>query len=100
MQKFAELTCDARQAITQGNPDRLAALIDANFDLRRSICPLHAKHVEMVEAARSVGASAKYAGSGGAIVGTYADEDMYHRLVSRLESIAEIPCHVIKPMCA
>jgi len=41
----------------------------------------------MVEMARSVGASAKFSGSGGAIVGTYSDEAMYGRLVKALENI-------------
>jgi len=41
----------------------------------------------MVEAARSAGASAKFTGSGGAIVGTYADEDMFQRLAGALEKV-------------
>ena len=34
----------------------------------------------MVEAARDIGASAKFTGSGGAIVGTYEDEAMFQKL--------------------
>ncbi len=34
----------------------------------------------MVERARSVGAHAKFAGSGGALVGTYEDAPMFERL--------------------
>jgi glucuronokinase len=48
----------------------------------------------MVEAARAVGASAKFTGSGGAIVGTYQDEAMYRRLQ---EQLAGIGVEVLKP---
>jgi glucuronokinase len=48
----------------------------------------------MVETARSTGASAKFSGSGGAIVGTYADETMYGMLT---EKLAAIGVRVLKP---
>ena len=74
MDRFAELTIDAREAILSGDAERLGELIDANFELRHSICRIPAGQVEMVKRAREVGASAKFAGSGGAIIGTYGDE--------------------------
>ena len=40
----------------------------------------------MVLAAREIGASAKFTGSGGAIVGTYKDDDMLTRLKETLRS--------------
>ena len=45
-------------------------------------------------AARDAGASAKFAGSGGAIVGTYEDEAMFGQLT---DNLGEIGCRVIKP---
>ena len=42
----------------------LGALIDENFDTRRSIYALPAWQIDMVETARLVGATAKFAGSG------------------------------------
>ena len=87
MQQFAELTDHAKSAINEGDNKLLASLIDQNFDLRKSICQLPAEQVAMVEAARSVGASAKFAGSGGAIVGTYHDDEMLgelHRVLTTL----------------
>jgi glucuronokinase len=48
----------------------------------------------MVKVARSAGASAKFAGSGGAIVGTYEDEAQFERLC---EALAEIGCRTLKP---
>jgi glucuronokinase len=49
----------------------------------------------MIEVARRTGASAKFAGSGGAIIGTYEDEAMFQRLRVALRAI---PCEVIKPL--
>lgn len=94
MQQFAELTVQARKALTDGDATRLGQLIDANFDLRRSICQLPAGQVEMVECARSAGATAKFPGSGGAIIGTFPDEKSYQRLESELHKIG---CRVIRP---
>lgn len=95
MVQFAQYATDARQAIFNRDPERLAKIIDANFDLRRSICDLPALHVQMIEEARKVGASAKFAGSGGAIIGTYQDDAMYRRL---REALGKIGCQVIRPL--
>ena len=48
----------------------------------------------MVMVAREVGASAKFAGSGGAIVGTYEDDAHFERLSAAL---SEIGCRTLKP---
>ena len=96
MQTFAELAVESRAAIIAGDHDQLSDLIDRNFDMRASICRLPARHVEMVEVARAAGASAKFAGSGGAIIGTYRDTDMFRDLKSRLEAIG---CEVFQPNC-
>ena len=97
MDQFASYAVEARRALKCGDTDRLRELIDANFDTRASICRLHDEHVKMIEAARSVGASAKYAGSGGAIVGTYKDAEMYDRLRRKIEGLTSIKCRVFKP---
>jgi glucuronokinase len=49
----------------------------------------------MVETARRCGASAKFAGSGGAIIGVYRDETMFNELCHRLAAIGS---DTIKPM--
>ena len=51
----------------------------------------------MVQVARNAGASAKFAGSGGAIVGTYTDEEQFTRLSVALR---EIGCRTLKPNIA
>ncbi|MBC8117330.1 MAG: GHMP kinase [Candidatus Saccharimonas sp.] len=95
MQTFAGLAAQAREAILARDAKRLAKLMDTNFDTRRSICQLHSGHVDMIERARRVGASAKFAGSGGAIVGTYTDQAMFTALQRVL---APIQCIVFKPI--
>ncbi len=48
-------------------------MLDRNFDLRCEVCgsSVSAKNRRMVQIARQFGASAKFTGSGGAIIGTY-----------------------------
>jgi glucuronokinase len=48
----------------------------------------------MVEIARACGASAKFAGSGGAIIGTYQNEAMYAALREKLAQSGSI---LLKP---
>lgn len=95
MGQFAQLAAEARQAIVTGNPDCLSRLVNANFDLRRSICRLPAAQIDMIERARAAGASAKFAGSGGAILGVYPDESTFERLKQEL---GVIHCQVIRPL--
>lgn len=94
MLHFAALAASAREALLDRDAPRLARLIDENFDTRRSIYRLPSWQVEMVETARRCGASAKFAGSGGAIVGTYRDEAMFADLT---RALAAIHACTIKP---
>ena len=55
--------------------ETLDRLINANFDLRARIYQIDRGNLEMVHAARHAGATSNFAGSGGAIVGTYRDEE-------------------------
>lgn len=94
MQRLAQLTVEAREALVSGHPERLGPIMDENFEVRRSICRLPMAQVNMVDCARRAGAAAKFAGSGGAIVGTYPDQETLDRLTRDLESIG---CRVICP---
>ena len=95
MQQCAELTIRAREALLADQREQLSALLDANFDIRRSICQLPKNQIAMIETARSCGASANFAGSGGAIVGTYPDEQTFIKLTEAMKSIG---CETIKPI--
>ncbi|RME64918.1 MAG: GHMP kinase, partial [Caldilineae bacterium] len=94
MARFAELAAQGRDALLHRDEDGLHRLIDANFDLRCTIYNLPAWQVKMVETARACGASAKFAGSGGAIVGLYRDPAMLDVLRRRL---APLGCQVLTP---
>ncbi len=94
MQQFAALAEEGRNALVNANWNRLHDLINANFDLRRSICHLHPHHIEMIETARGAGASAKFCGSGGAIIGTVDDEQAFQELQ---QSLAQIGCYTFQP---
>jgi hypothetical protein len=72
-QRARELVAGGRVVVRRGDAAALGAAIDATFDARRSIAALDARHVRLVELARSLGAPANYAGSGGAIVGFHRD---------------------------
>ncbi len=94
MSRFAAITDEARSALETRDHQALHRLIDENYDLRDSICDLSPSHVEMIQTARSTGASAKYAGSGGAIIGTYESAERFDELKSALQQIG---CQVIRP---
>ena len=85
MQGFAQLTTNAFNFLKNNQPERLGDLMNQNFDLRHSICAIASQNLEMVELARSVGASAKFTGSGGAIIGTYKNKAMYQDLTTLLQ---------------
>ena len=95
MQKYRDLTDRGRDALMAGDWDALGAVMNANFDLRRSIMPIAPENLRMVEVARSTGASAKFAGSGGAIVGLYRDGRHYQQLS---DALATIRCTVLRPI--
>jgi glucuronokinase len=94
MQQFADITAQGRAAILKQDIAQLSALIDENFDTRRRIARLPDWQVQMVETARSCGASAKFAGSGGAIVGIYHDEAVFEKLSAAMPTIGS---RVLKP---
>lgn len=94
MKTWAGFAEQGKQALLSRDRDQLKQLVNANFDLRATIYRLSAGNIEMVQTARSVGATAKFAGSGGAIVGTYEDDSMYDRLQAALERIG---VGVVKP---
>ncbi len=97
MTEFADIAEKGREAIVQGRLERLPALVNANFDLRDRIFDVAEENRRMVMTARLSGASAKFAGSGGAIVGTYEDDAQFGRLA---EALSGIGCRVLRPTIA
>ncbi len=87
MTEFADIAQQGRDALLAKDFAKLPALVDANFDLRDKIFDVAEENRRMVMTARGVGASAKFAGSGGAIVGTFADEAQFNDLSNALGGI-------------
>jgi glucuronokinase len=87
MAHFADLAARGRQALIDRDVEQLAALMNENFDTRRGIYQLPSWQIDMIETARACGASAKFAGSGGAILGICRDEAMFSELTRRLGAI-------------
>jgi glucuronokinase len=94
MKTWAGYAAEGRECLLRGDYQRLGELIDANFDLRASIYQIDRGNLEMVHTARKAGASANFAGSGGAIVGTYANDAMFARLTDGMKAIGVA---VVKP---
>lgn len=94
MKYFAECAERARECLLNNKCDQLGQIMNDNFDKRREIFPISEMNLKMIEIARSVGASAKFPGSGGAMVGTFEDEKMFLKLK---EKLGEIGVEVVKP---
>jgi glucuronokinase len=95
MRVWADLARQTRDLLVAGRGREIGPLLNANFDLRRKIYRISDGNLRMVETARATGATAKFTGSGGAIVGTYRDESMFQDLVSALSPLG---IHVLKPI--
>jgi len=80
MKRFAELAQLSREALLSGRPERIGEYMDENFDLRASIYPISERNRQMVQIGRQLSAHVKFSGSGGAIIGTYDDHDVFPAL--------------------
>jgi len=94
MKYWADLTVRFREALLRGDRPEMHRLINANFDKRGSLYDVGEGNRDMIATARLQGASANFAGSGGAIVGIYEDEAMFRKLESAFERKG---IRVIKP---
>ena len=98
MSEFADIAQRGRDILVaskgEGLHQNLAELVNANFDLRDRIFNVAEENRRMVMMARSAGASAKFAGSGGAIVGTFEDEAQFSSLS---KALAKIGCTTFIP---
>lgn len=94
MHEWAALSDAFYDALIHGRKNELPAMIDRNFDIRASICAISRDNLQMITTARACGASAKFTGSGGAIIGTINDNTSFQTLQQEMEKIG---AKVIRP---
>ena len=98
MARKAELVDEAVAVLHAGRPERLGPIMDRDFDLRRSVYDLPADQVRMIDIARRNGSHAKFAGSGGAAIGTCDDESHLARITAAYAEagISVVPVRVAR----
>jgi glucuronokinase len=94
LNEIASLADKGKEAIIKKDYNGLFELINRNFDLRSSIMRISDSNKQLIDIARSCGASAKFTGSGGSIIGMYTDDEMLKKLVVAMKSIN---ARIIKP---
>jgi glucuronokinase len=95
MRTWASYAERGRAAMQAGDYETLDQLIDANFDLRAQLYHIGEGNLRLIQTARRVGATANFAGSGGAIVGSYKDRQMYDDIVA---AMGPLGAAVIQPV--
>jgi glucuronokinase len=94
LHQIAELAEKGKEALERKDFETLHDLMNQNFDLRKQIMNIRGADLALVETARGCGASAKFAGSGGSIIGLYKDDEMLNRLKVELK---KVKARVINP---
>ena len=94
LEKIADIAEIGKKLLLAGDKEGLFAIMNENFDLRSRIMKINDSNQKMIQTARQCGASAKFAGSGGAIIGMYKDKDMFSRLAAEFD---KIQVKLIKP---
>lgn len=94
MAEIGHVAIDGKKAILDGDHDLFAKLINKNFDLRAKIFNISESNLELINTARKCGASAKFTGSGGSIIGTYKNDETLRCLIINMK---KIDARVIKP---
>ncbi|MDP2873886.1 MAG: hypothetical protein Q8N84_01140, partial [bacterium] len=83
-----------RPALEKGDLGEMTRLVNENLELRCRIQPVNALMGRLIKAAHEAGAAVKLAGSQGAVVGIYENEEMYQKLE---ENYRQIGAKLLKP---
>lgn len=94
LKEIAGLADKGVTAIQKQDTMELSELMNKNFDLRCKIMNVSDSNKELVNTARRCGASAKFTGSGGSIIGVYKNDEVLNKLVVELK---KINARVVKP---
>ena len=96
MRNFAALAQQARDLITAGRGTEIGPLLSQNFDLRTRLIDVSAGNRQLVDISRDLGACAKLAGSGGAVIGTYDGDPQ--RLAALKSAYEKLGAQLIEPV--
>jgi glucuronokinase len=94
LQEIASLAEQGRGRLIEGDINGLNELLNRNFDLRRKIMHISESNLQLISTARECGASAKFTGSGGSVIGFYPDNETLTKLIIEMK---KIKARVIKP---
>jgi len=102
MAQLGNLARAARSALLAGDVPAFAGAVNESFGARRRMLSLDDRHVAMIELARAQGASANYAGSGGAIVGCCRDAEHRGAVIAALAAAGNLAIApaVTPPQCS
>ena len=96
MQKFRDLTDRGREALMRGDWDALHEIMNANFDLRRSIMNIAPENLRMIEAARARGREREIRGKRGR--DRRAVSQRAGNIWNSSMRWAQVRCSVVRPM--
>ncbi len=94
LNEIASLATQGKEALLNKDILLLNELVNRNFDLRCQIMNVSDSNKELVNTARNCGASAKFTGSGGSIIGIYPNDEVLNKLVVDMKKVR---ARVIKP---
>jgi len=95
LEAIARMADAGKKALAAGDSATLSDLINENFDLRCRIMTISDSNRELVRTARACGASAKFAGSGGSIIGVCPDDTTFGHLETAL---GKLGARVFRPI--
>jgi glucuronokinase len=98
MGRWAQLAQQARDLIQAGRAAEIRPLVDENFDLRASLIRISEGNRKLVEVGRRAGAAVNFAGSGGAVTGTWDGDPQ--RLEALRQGYAALGARLIQPEIA
>lgn len=75
MTSLAGLVLEGLASLRWGDHEQFGVLVERTMELRRGLGPLPSRQIELIDLAASLEAPATFAGSGGAVVGLYRDDE-------------------------
>eukprot|EP00123_Amoebidium_parasiticum_P016157 comp23312_c2_seq2/m.38315 comp23312_c2_seq2/g.38315 ORF comp23312_c2_seq2/g.38315 comp23312_c2_seq2/m.38315 type:complete len:410 (-) comp23312_c2_seq2:157-1386(-) len=98
MKVFVDLTYKAKQALLDGDWSTLKDLMDLNFNQRLKLYgpeALGKRNLDMISIARKHGSSAKFPGSGNAVIGLLLDPQKREAMKEEFEANGCVFCDVV-----